>query len=131
LQGENISNNFKRPAIIVAFCLAGVRYVKNKLSGECTPMSLFQQSFDAKLNVAAFRANGSYVLSMKNPLSFFFLDSNFTYVGQVCCSCGGGKGDGTVVPLYKDFGENVQNQVLIWRGSIIVNDKSKCEKERQ
>lgn len=60
----------------------GTRFVKDLLSGECTPMALVQETFDSKLNTDAFRINNSFVMSLKNPLSFFFLDSNFSYVGQ-------------------------------------------------
>ncbi|XP_070195925.1 uncharacterized protein [Littorina saxatilis] len=60
----------------------GVRYVKDLLTGACTPIALNHDPFDAKLNTEAYLVNGSYVMHMKNPLSFFFLDSNFTYTGQ-------------------------------------------------
>ena len=63
--------------------VSGVRYVKDLLSGQCFSMALFQDTFDARFNAAAYLVNGSYVMQMKNPITFFFLDSNFTYSGQV------------------------------------------------
>ncbi|KAK3090575.1 hypothetical protein FSP39_012798 [Pinctada imbricata] len=60
----------------------GVRYIKDNVLGNCTIYPLLNTSFGATENIAALQNNGSYMLHIKNPLQFFYLNSNFTYVGK-------------------------------------------------
>ncbi|PVD23145.1 hypothetical protein C0Q70_16408 [Pomacea canaliculata] len=60
----------------------GVRYLRDVISGQCTPTSLEQEAIDSRLNTQAYLLNGSYVLTIKDPLNSFLVDSDFSYSGQ-------------------------------------------------
>lgn len=62
---------------------AGTRYLINVSSGQCTQTRLEVNNIDSMLNAQAYLVNDSYVLTLKDPLSFFFLNSSFIYSGQV------------------------------------------------
>ncbi|XP_025109444.1 uncharacterized protein LOC112573362 isoform X2 [Pomacea canaliculata] len=60
----------------------GVRYLRDVGSGQCTPTSLEQEAIDSRLNTQAYLLNGSYVLTIKDPINSFLVDSDFSYSGQ-------------------------------------------------
>ncbi|XP_025109442.1 uncharacterized protein LOC112573361 [Pomacea canaliculata] len=60
----------------------GTRYLINVSSGQCTQTRLEVNNIDSMLNAQAYLVNDSYVLTLKDPLSFFFLNSSFIYSGQ-------------------------------------------------
>lgn len=62
---------------------AGTRYLINVSSGQCTQTRLEVNNIDSMLNAQAYLVNDSYVLTLKDPLRFFFLNSSFIYSGQV------------------------------------------------
>ncbi|KAL8606387.1 hypothetical protein ACOMHN_020541 [Nucella lapillus] len=70
------------PVSVIHDYTYGVSYVKDLVSGQCSPMALAPNGFDTRVNEAAYLKNGSFVMTMKQPRAFFFLDSNFTYSGQ-------------------------------------------------
>ncbi|KAK3090337.1 hypothetical protein FSP39_011029 [Pinctada imbricata] len=65
----------------------GVRYFKDLATGNCSVYPIPVTSFDDYESKGAIYANGTtgsgYVLHMKNPLQFLFLNGNFTYTGNL------------------------------------------------
>lgn len=65
---------------------SGVRYLKDRIRGNCTVLPITNTSFGAFENSTVYKTeNGSYVVQMKNPLQLFYIDSGFTYVGKRQC----------------------------------------------
>ena len=67
----------------VYFVSTGVRYVIDTSYGNCTTVALSASLQDTQRNITAGNVNGSYVISMKNPLRLLYLDHNYTYIGKV------------------------------------------------
>ncbi|KAJ8305362.1 hypothetical protein KUTeg_015907, partial [Tegillarca granosa] len=74
-------------ALICSVGYPGVRYLKDRIRGNCTVLPITNTSFGAFENSTVYKTeNGSYVVQMKNPLQLFYIDSGFTYVGKHNCN---------------------------------------------
>ena len=51
------------------------------VTGQCIVSQIDAGTFD--VNIPAFNNIDAFTLQLKNPLQFFYLNSNFRYAGQV------------------------------------------------
>lgn len=59
----------------------GIRYIRDQVTGNCTILPISNTSFDVFESQGTFSSNTSYIVHMKNPMQFFYLDNSYRYVG--------------------------------------------------
>ena len=62
---------------------SGVLYTKNLYFGNCSISTISNSSFGTEQNATSWKKDKSYEVMLKNPLQYFYLDSNYIYVGKV------------------------------------------------
>lgn len=60
----------------------GVLYMKNLYYGNCSASTITNSSFGTEQNSTIWKKNKSYEVMMKNPLQYFYLDTNYVYAGK-------------------------------------------------
>lgn len=60
----------------------GVLYKKNLYLGNCSTSTLSNSSFGTEQNATSWKKDKSYEIMLKNPLQYFYLDSNYVYIGK-------------------------------------------------
>lgn len=67
------------------FCdFEGVAYAIDKAVQNCSIIPIQNGSFDTSINVTQALSTNAFVMRMKSPAQIFFLDSKYTFEGQVC-----------------------------------------------
>lgn len=58
--------------------------MKNLYYGNCSASTITNSSFGTEQNSTSWKKDKSYEVMMKNPLQYFYLDTNYVYAGKVC-----------------------------------------------
>ena len=67
--------------LYVIFYSTGISYTTDMTTGHCTVSQIDAGTFD--VNIPAYNNINAFTLQLKNPLQFFYLNSNLRYAGQV------------------------------------------------
>ena len=58
--------------------------MKDQITGRCVTAAISNSSFDVAEDATFInQSHMAYAIHMKNPMSLFYLDSNYTYTGRV------------------------------------------------
>jgi hypothetical protein len=69
---------------ILTWLLIGVAYAIDKTMQNCTIIPIQNGSFDSTINVSQAISTNAFVMRMRSPQQFLYLDGNYTFEGQVC-----------------------------------------------